>query len=151
MLLEKIKQDLISAMKSKNEVALGTLRMLDATIKNKVIERRTKGKTGLMTEDEIMEIISSEVKKRKDAVDLYTKGGREELAKKEAVEIDVLKKYLPAELSPSEIRNIIKETISSSGLSSKADFGKLMGLLKEKTKGRIDGSHLKDLLMEELK
>src|SRR3989344_6132650 len=104
MLLEKIKQDLISAMKSKNEVALGTLRMLDATIKNKVIERRTKGKTGLMTEDEIMEIISSEVKKRKDAVDLYTKGGREELAKKEAVEIDVLKKYLPAELSPSEIR-----------------------------------------------
>jgi len=151
MLLEKIKQDLISAMKSKDEVVLGTLRMLDAAIKNKVIERRTKGKIDPMTEDEVMEIISSEVKKRKDAVDLYTKGNREELAKKEAAEIDILKKYLPADLSPEEIKNIIKETISSSGLSSKADFGKLMGLLKERTKSRIDGAKLKDLLMEELK
>src|SRR3989339_443442 len=146
MLLEKIKQDLISAMKSKDEVVLGTLRMLDAAIKNKVIERRTKGKIDPMTEYEVMEIISSEVKKRKDAVDLYTKGNREELAKKEAAEIDILKKYLPADLSPEEIKNIIKETISSSGLSSKADFGKLMGLLKERTKSRIDGAKLKDLL-----
>lgn len=151
MLLEKIKQDLIAAMKSKDEVTLGTLRMLDATIKNKVIERRAKGKTDPMTEDEITEMISAEAKKRKDAIDLYTKGNRVELAKKEAEEIDVLKKYLPKELSIEEAKNIIKEAISSSELSSKADFGKLMGLLKEKTKGRIDGSRLKDLLMEELK
>ncbi len=151
MLLEKIKQDLIAAMKSKDEVTLGTLRMLDATIKNKVIERRAKGKADPLTEDEVMEIISAEAKKRKDAADLYNKGNREELAKKEIEEINVLKKYLPEELSAEETRGIIKEAISASGLSSKADFGKLMGLLKEKTKGRIDGSRLKDLLMEELK
>jgi uncharacterized protein YqeY len=151
MLLEKIKQDLIAAMKSKDETTLGTLRMLDSTIKNKIIERRTKGKTEPMTEDEIMEIISSEVKKRKDASDLYKKGNREELAKKELDEISVLKKYLPAELSVEEAKNIIKEAMSSSGLFSKADFGKLMGILKEKTKNRIDGSQLKNLLMEELK
>ncbi len=157
MLLEKIKQDLIVAMKSKNEVTLGTLRMLDATIKNKMIERRAKGKTDPMTEDEITEIISAEAKKRKDVADLYTKGNREELAKKKLKKsiYKNIKKYLPEGLGVNEtkdiIKDIIKETIFSSGLSSKTDFGKLMGLLKEKTKSRIDGSRLKDLLMEELK
>lgn len=150
MLQEQIKKDLIEAMKAKDQLRVSTLRLLDAVLKNKVIERHAKGNDSEMSDDEIMDIIIQEVKKRNDAADLYHRGGKDDLATKEQQESLILKKYMPRPLSDEEVLQIIKDTMVSSGLAQKSDLGKLMGLLREKTHGRVEGSHLKDLVMGQL-
>lgn len=144
MLKEQIDADLKAAMHAKDQVTLDTLRMLRARIKNEEI---AKGKD--FADEEIVSVIGSEVKKRKDSVTAYTEGNRPELAAKEQTEITVLQKYLPEQISEDQVRKIIEETLSGQTFQA-SDFGKAMALVMPKLKGKADGSLISKILKEKL-
>lgn len=150
---QKIKADLKSAMKTKRELEISVLRMVLADILNKEKEKRYKiGKqnSGLeekeleersqLTDEEIIEVLSSEAKKRKDSIEQFEKGGRHDLAEKEKQEIEILKKYLPEQLPKSEIKKLAEEVIKEIDAKEIKDMGKVMAQLMPKLKGRADGS-----------
>ncbi len=136
---EEILSDLKQAMIAKQELKLSVLRMLSAALKNKKISLGSGGNDDL-SEEQIIEVISSEVKKRKDSIVFYKKGGRKELAEKEKEEIKILEKYLPEQMSEEKLEKEIKEIISSLGEVSAKDFGRVMGAVMPKFKGKADGS-----------
>lgn len=144
MLKEKIDSELKSAMLAKEELRLGTLRMLKARIKNEEI---AKGKE--FGDEDIQTVIASEVKKRKESAQAYLDGGRPELAQKENDEIALLQVYLPEQLPEEEVRKIVSESIAGQNYGS-ADFGKAMGAVMPKLKGLADGALISKILKEEL-
>ena len=148
MLKQKITDNIKQALKSGDALRLSTLRMLSAAIANKEIELRKKD-MGL-SDDEIIPVINSELKKRKDAAVEYKKGGREESAKKEESEAAILKGYLPPEMPDKELREIVKKSVAESGAQSQKDFGKTMKLIMPQVKGRADGNKISQMLKEEL-
>lgn len=140
---EKILQDIKEAMKARDELKLSVLRMLSSAMKNREIEKRAKtGKEETLTEEEVMASIRSEVKKRKDAVQEFEKGGRADLAQKEAAEMKVLEVYLPAEMSDEDLEKMTKEIISGMGEVTQKDFGKVMGEVMKKVKGQASGDRV---------
>mgnify|MGYP001590448673 CR=1 FL=1 len=153
MLKEKIQADLKDSMKQKEELSLSVLRMLSAAILNKEKEKRFKsGKAEdiVLADEEILEVISTEIKKRKEAIDLYEKGGRLELAAKEKKELEVLQKYLPAQLSDDELRKLVKEAIEKVGAKEIKDMGRVMAELMPKVKGKADGNLISKIVKESL-
>ncbi len=144
MLKEQIDSDLKAAMIAKDQVKTDTLRMLKARIKNDEI---AKGKE--FADEDVVAAIGSEVKRRKDSVQAYTQGGRPELAAKEQSEISILQKYLPEQMSEEEVREIIGQTLAGQNFAA-ADFGKAMGMLMPKLKGKADGTVISKLLKEKL-
>ncbi len=147
-LKEKIIADLKEAMKAGDAKKRDTLRLLDSAIKNTEIEKK-KRETGL-NDEEIIEVIARGIKQRKDSVAQYEAGGRPELAENEKAEIEILSVYMPAQLSEEEIRKIVKEIISASGVNSKSEMGKVMGQAMGKLKGQADGNVVKKIVEEEL-
>lgn len=133
-LINTVEADLKKALLARDEFSLMVLRLLKTAFKNKEIDSKCE-----LKEEEALGIIKSEVKKRKDAIELYLKGGREDLAKKEEKEIKVLLTYLPPELSEEEIIKVVKSVIVSLGEVGKKDFGRVMGAAMGKLKGRADG------------
>ena len=182
MLKEKIQEDFKKALKEKRELEISTLRMLNAAILNREKEKRYKlskekpdlkekdlEKESQLTDEEILEAISSEVKKRKEAIlafSAYAKGygglavapktgaeaGRKEkiesLIEKEKKEMEILMKYLPEQLSEEEIKKLAKETIEKIGAESLKDLGKAMGHLMPKVKGKAEGSAISKIVKE---
>ncbi len=144
-ILEKIDQDLIKAQKEKNEIIVSVLRMLKSNIKNKEIEKKEE-----LKEEDVMDIISKEAKKRKESAQAYKDGGREELAEKEQGEYNILSNYLPEQIGEDDIRKIIKEAIEKIGASAPSDMGKVMGEIMPKVKGKADGSLVSKIVKEEL-
>lgn len=142
---EKINQDFVFAMKSKDEITLSTLRMLKSAIKNREIEIGQELKDG-----EIGEVARKSVKQRKDSMNEYQKGSRADLVAKEQKEIKILEKYLPAQLSEEKILSIIDKTIKSTGASDPQDMGKVMGQIMPKFKGKADGALVSKLVKEKL-
>ena len=108
-------------------------------MKNKKISLGSGGK-GDLSEEQIIEVVSGEVKKRKDSIVFYEEGGRKELAEKEQEEIKILEKYLPEQMSEEELEKEIKKIISSLGEVSAKDFGRVMGAIMPKFKGKADGN-----------
>ena len=159
-LIEKINQDFKEAFKAKNESQLSTLRMLVAAIKNKEVEKRTRlsksepveklVELSQLKEEEIIEVISSEIKRRRDASEQYRKGARPELAEKEENEIKTLSIYMPEQLGEEELIKIVKEAIKETGVSSPKDMGRLMGALMPKVKGKADGNLVSRIVKEQL-
>ncbi len=166
MLKEKIKEDLKQAMKQKDKDGLRTLRLLSASIKNKEKEKRyqiAKRKKGLgpeeldekseLTDAEVLEVLSSEVKKRRESIEEFRKGEREDLVQKEKVELEIIKKYLPEELSPEEVEKKAEEAIEKVGAEGMKDMGRVMNVLMPQMKGRAEGALVskivKKLLCEE--
>jgi len=160
-LKQKIQQDLTAALKEKKELELSVLRMLNAAIINKEKEKRykiSKVKTELgeeelekesgLSEDEVLEIIFSEIKKRKEAALLFEKGKRMDLSEKERAEAKILEKYLPEQLSEEEIKKLAKEAIGKTGAAEIKDMGKVMAELMPKLKGRADGSLVSKVVKE---
>ena len=98
------------------------------------------------TDEDVIEVIGREIKKRKESIELYKKGGREELAQNEQKEIEILQNYLPEQISEEEVRKLIKETISQTGASTIADIGKVMGTLMPKVKGKADSTLVSNLV-----
>lgn len=144
--LSQIETDLTAAMKAKEQLVVDVLRGLKTRIQN---EKVAKMKTEL-EEAEILALIKSEVKRRKDSAESFIKGARQELADKEMAEIKILEKYLPAAMPESELAAIIEKAIAENNFTA-ADFGKAMGRLKSQLGNDADGSMLAKLLKEKLK
>jgi uncharacterized protein YqeY len=134
-LQQQINEDIKQAMRDKNELALSTLRMLSSAIKNKMISLRS-GDEIVLTDEQVQEVVASEVKKRQDSIESYEAAGRTELAERELAEWEVLKRYLPAQLERSEIEAIVAEIVSR---NPGAAFGQIMGQAVAATKGKADG------------
>ena len=145
MLKQQIDNDLKEALKNKNALLAGTLRMLKSRVKNEEIAKQKE-----FDDAEIQTIIGSEIKRRKDSVAAYTLGNRLELAAQEQDEISMLEKYLSEQLSEQEIANIIDQTLEGTDFTS-SDFGKAMAAVMPSLKGKADGSVVSKLLKEKLK
>jgi len=143
--IERLNQDMKQAMKDKATLKLSVIRMVKAAITNEQIN-----KGGTLSEDEELTILTRELKQRRESLQEFEKGGREDLASKTKEEIEVLTAYLPAQLSEDEIRQIVREAVATSGASSKKEMGKVMGLIMPKVKGKADGNLVQRIVSEEL-
>ena len=139
-LREKINKQFNTALKSRNKTLVSTLRLVLAAIKERDIANRTKDKKDAVSDAEIIKVLRRMKKQRHDSMDLYKKGGREELSAVEEAEIKVIDSFLPKQLSDEETKKICKEIIKSLGASSLKDMGKIMGSLKQKYSDSIDFS-----------
>lgn len=133
-LSERLNEDMKQAMKSQDKFKLSTIRMIRATIKNLEIDlKRT------LNDNEVLDILSREIKQRKDALQEFEKAGRDDLASNVKAEAEIIAEYLPEQLTEEEIKVIVQQTIQETGASSKAEIGKVMSALMPKVKGRADG------------
>lgn len=144
--LKQIDSDLIQALKEKNELAALTLRQLKTSVANAEISGGRKE----LTVEQLIKIFRSEVKKRKEAAELYKKGGREELADKENSEIEIITKYLPAEMDEAQIKAKVEEVIKKVGAAGLADMGKVIGPVMQELGSAVDGSVVSRLAKEAL-
>jgi len=148
MLKEAIKNDLNKAIKEQNSLFSGTLRMLLAAISNKEKEKKYKEGSEELAEEEVLNIVVSEAKKRKEAIESFKNAQRLELAEKEESELKVLEKYLPEQLSEEELKNLVQEAINEVSCSDIKDMGKVMAVLMPKIKGKADGSQVSQIVKE---
>jgi len=160
-LKEKINQDYKDFFKAKEEKKVSVLRMLNSAIKNKELEKRTKLiktvtlETELvaqsqLSDEEVVSVLSSEAKRRKDSIEQYNNGGRPELAAGEEEELKILSAYLPEQMGEEEVRKIVGEAIKESGASGVQDLGKVMKVLMPRVKGKADGNLVNKIVKEEL-
>jgi uncharacterized protein len=147
-LREKIPLDLKNALRDKKTLELSVLRMLQSAIRNKEIEKK-KGDVGL-TDEEVIEVITSEIKKRKEAIEGYMKGQRQDLVDKEKAELEVLMSYMPKQMEEMEIREEVKKAIQEVGAKTPQDMGKVMKILMPCMKGKADGALVNKIVREEL-
>ena len=132
----KISEDLKVAMKAKAEARLRTIRSIKASIMN----LKTSGANVEIKEDDEIKLLQKMVKQRKDSLSIFEQQGREELAKVEREEIEIIESYLPKQLSEAEIEAIVKEAIAATGASSVKDMGKVMGIASKQVAGRAEGA-----------
>lgn len=147
-LSEKIQKDMTDAMRARDEQRLSCLRMVKAALKNKEIEKR-----GPLDDKEALGILSTLIKQRKDSIEQFTKGGRQELADKEAAEIKVIESYMPKALSEQDIAATVKATIAEMGLPTMKDMGTVMknAMAKFSASGaRVDGKVVSEVVKREL-
>ena len=119
--------------------------MINSLIKNAEIDKR-----GELTDDEIVQLLMKYAKQRREAIELYEKGGRQDLVEKEKAELAIVESYLPKQLSEEEIRELVREAIEAVGASSPKDLGKVMQYVMPKVKGRAEGSLVNKIVREEL-
>ena len=142
-LKEQILEDMKKFMREKDSVALGAIRMLRAEIKNAEIDKK-----GELSDEDVIKVVQSAIKKRRDAAEQYEKAGRNDLAEKEKREIEILSKYLPEQLSEDELKSIISEEIEKLESKDKKFFGQVMRNVMAKVKGRADGKLVNKLVQE---
>jgi uncharacterized protein len=138
MLRQKFTDSLKQAMLAKDERTTGTVRMIMAKLKDKDIEARPKGNADGISEADIQSMLQGMVKQRRESIDLYKKGNREDLAKQEAEEIAVIERFLPQQMSEGDMKNAVNQIIASVGASGVKDMGKVMAELKSKYAGQMD-------------
>ncbi len=146
-LKERLNEDMKKALKAKETLRLSTIRLLLAAIKNLEI---AKGKDKELKESDIMGALKLEAKRRKESIEAYKKGKREELVEKETRELEIIKEYLPPELSPEELKELIEETIEEVGARDLKDMGRVMGAVMGKVRGRADGQVVNQMVREKL-
>lgn len=145
MLKDKIESGIKEALRAREELRLSVLRMLSSAIHNKEIEKRARlggGTVQGLDDEEVIQAIRSELKKRKDAEEAYGKGGRAEAAKKEKTEAEILSAFLPREISDEELDEIISQAASALGKVSEKEFGKFMAWVMGRVKGRASGDRV---------
>lgn len=148
MFKQKLQEDLRKSMLAKDEVRTSTLRMLISAIGYYEIQ---EGGAGYEAKDEdVIEVLGREIKKHRESIEMYQKGNRPELEKKENNELKILQKYLPEQISEDEVKNFVKEAIVQTGAKTITDMGKVMGALMPKVKGKADGSLVSKIVKEEL-
>lgn len=150
MIIEKLKEDMKAAMKAGDSGKLGTVRMLVAAVNNRGIEKRGKGDSAPLTDEEVMDVLIKEAKKRSESIDIYKQNNREELAATEAAELKIIQEYLPQQLSSGEIEKIIDEAVKTTGATTLKDLGKVMGLVSKETKGRADSRAISEIIKKKL-
>ncbi len=141
-LKDKINQDLKDAMKSGDKVRLQTIRSLRALI----LEFEKSGANREMNQEDEIKLLTSAAKKRKESIEQYTKGGREELAEKEAEELKIIETYLPKQLTEEEISEVVRKLAIELNAEGKKDFGKLMGASAKALKGKADGNVIRGIV-----
>ncbi len=141
-LKEKINQDLKEAMKSHDKVKLSTIRSIRASI----LEFEKSGANKELTPDDEIKMLSSAAKKRKESIEQYEKGGRQDLANQEKLELEIIQSYLPKQLSEEDILIKIKQFSEEIGAVSKADFSKLMPFAIKNLKGQADGNTIRRIV-----
>ena len=142
-LKEKLQADLTDAIRSRNEVVSGTVRMLLAAITNEEVAGKA---AKVLTDAEIITVLSREAKKRREAVEAYTQAKRDDLASKERAEAAVIANYLPVQLTKDEIKKLIQEAINETGASGPAGMGLVMKVLQPKIAGKADGGVVSGLV-----
>ena len=144
-LKEKLLSDMKGALKARDALKLSTIRGLNAEIKNREIDLRQE-----LGDDEIVPIISTQIKRRKEAAALFDKGGRSDLCEKENQEMAVLQEYLPEQVSEEDLRRRVREVVAESGAVEMKDLGKVMKTLIPEFRGRTNNSVIKNLVAEQL-
>ena len=142
-LKEKLQADLTDAIRSRNEVVSGTVRMLLAAITNEEVAGKA---AKVLTDAEIITVLSREAKKRREAVEAYTQAKRDDLADKEKAEAAVIANYLPEQLSEDEIKKLIQAAIAETGAAGPAGMGLVMKVLQPKIAGKADGGVVSGLV-----
>lgn len=142
-LKDKIREDLKNAMKSKDEVAVRTLRMVIAAIKNFEVEKMKEA-----SDEDVIAVLQKEAKKRKEAIEQYKAAERDDLASSEEAELKVIEKYLPEQMSEGEIKELAKEIIKQVGATTVKDLGKVMKEIMPKVKGKADGKLVNKIVRE---
>lgn len=150
MLRDDISSALKDSMKAKDQVATSTLRLILAAIKDRDIAARGSGGADGIGDDDVMKVLQTMIKQRHDSIEMYEKGNRPELAKKEAEEIDIIRRFLPEQMSEDEIAAAVAATVDSLGASSLKDMGPAMGHLRENFAGRMDFGKASALLKQKL-
>jgi uncharacterized protein YqeY len=146
-LQDVIKKDQVKAQKERNEVELGTLRLLLAEIHNQEI---AKGKGEKLTDEEVMKVVKQQIKKRQEAIELYEKGGRAELVEKETQEMGLLKRYMPSQMSDEELEKIVGKVVSKMEGKDSTQFGVIMGKVMKEVAGRADGKRVMEMVKKAL-
>jgi len=134
----RLNDALKSAMKAKDQRAVSTVRLILAALKDRDIAARSKGKSEGIDDTEILQMLQTMVKQREDSIALYEKGGRLELAQQEQEEIDIIRSYLPKQLSDAEIADAINQVVDELGATSLKDMGRTMAVLRERYAGQMD-------------
>ena len=145
-LRDKIPEDLKTALRQREEVDLRVLRMLQSALKNREIEKNKEE----LTDEEVIGVIATEIKKRREAAKEFEKVGRPDAAADETAEAEVLLRYMPEQMGEDEIRTLVSEVIAQTGAEGMKDMGKVMKELMPKVKGKADGSVVNKLVKEEL-
>lgn len=144
-LRDQIPEDLKTALREKKSLDLSVLRMLQAAVKNREIDNK-----GELIDEEIVQVVSSEIKKRRDAIEEFTKVSRKDAAEAEQLEIDVLMKYMPEQLSEEELASKVKELVAGSGAAGLKDLGIAMKVVMPALKGKADGKLINKYVREQL-
>ncbi len=150
MLRERLTDALKASMKEKNERSVSTLRLILAALKDRDIAARTKGNKEGLADDDILGLLQSMIKQRRESILLYEKGGRMELAQQEAEEIAVIEGFLPEQLSDEEMATIISGIIGEAEAESLKDMGKVMTALKDQYPGQMDFAKASAMVKERL-
>ena len=143
--LIRLKSDMKEAMKARQAERLAAIRLLIASLQQKQIDQQKD-----LTDEQALDVLSTEAKKRREAAAAYRDGGRTELAEKEEGELKVIEDYLPKQLTPEEVEALVDEILEETGVTKKSDMGRVMGQLMPKVKGRFDGSQVKGIVMGKL-
>jgi uncharacterized protein len=142
-LKETLQADLTEAIRSRDELTSGTIRMLLAAIQ---VEEVAGKEARVLKDDEIIKVLSREAKKRREAVDAYKEAGRADKAEQEAKEGEVILKYLPAQLSEAEIKKIVADAVAESGATTPQQMGQVMKIVQPKVAGKADGALVSSLV-----
>lgn len=133
-LLDKLQEDMKQSMKARDEVRLSTIRLLRSSVSYAKIEKGSE-----LTDDEVIEVLSREAKKRRESVEAAEKVGRDDVAQRESAELKVIEEYLPKQMDEGEIEAVVREVIAEVGATDMKDKGKVMGPLMQRVKGKADG------------
>ncbi|MCS7236598.1 MAG: GatB/YqeY domain-containing protein [Armatimonadota bacterium] len=145
-LVERLEEDLRQALKNRDEVRVSTLRLARAAVHNAEIERGRP-----LSDAEVQEVLRREVKRRREAIEAYRRGGREEAARREELEMAVLMEYLPQPLSEEELRALVRQALRETGATTAKDVGRVVGWVMARTQGRADGRRVAELVQEALR
>lgn len=143
--LGKIKADMLEALKSGDQPSADTLRYLLSAIHNAEI---AKGKDAVLTEEELAEVLQKQAKQRQESIEAYKKGGRADLVEKETKELEIIRDYLPQQLSEEEIEKLAEEAIKEVNAKGPQEMSKVMGVVMPKVKGRADGATVSRVVRE---
>ncbi len=138
MLRDELNQSMKEAMRARDQQALATVRLIIAALKDRDIQARSEGQGDGVGDDEILDMLTKMVRQRREAIALYEKGNRQDLVEKEQREIEVIQRFLPQQLSDSELESAVLQAISELEAASVKDMGRVMGVLKERFAGRMD-------------
>ena len=142
-LVDKIQKDMYKAMKEKEKERINALRNIIGKLKYRYIDKRDK-----LTEQEEIKVIQSLAKQRRESIEIYKQGGRNDLVETETKELSIIEEYLPQAMSEEEVRRLVRETVKETGAESMSDLGKVMPLVMKKGAGKIDGKIAQEILRE---